>query len=132
MLFVVVVAAAARVSVFFLYFFAVACVTNPHPARHTLHRLTVTPEELRKLFRRFKKLDTDGSGALSVQEFQAIPELEHNPLVTRVVTTIDSNKSGEVDFVEFIQVFLSLRMLGLFRPRVLLSAFPCFSLVAMV
>lgn len=33
----------------------------------------------------------------------AIPDLEHNPLVRRVVDTIDSNKSGEVDFIEFIQ-----------------------------
>ena len=32
-----------------------------------------------------------------------IPELEHNPLVKRVVDTFDSNKSGEVDFIEFIQ-----------------------------
>jgi len=58
--------------------------------------------ELKRLFRRFKKLDTDGSGTLSVSEFLAIPELEHNPLVRRVVATFDADKSGEVDFPEFI------------------------------
>lgn len=58
--------------------------------------------EIKRLFRRFKKLDTDNSGALSVQEFLAIPELEHNPLVRRVVETFDSDSSGEVDFEEFI------------------------------
>lgn len=41
-------------------------------------------------------------GTLSVQEFLAIPELEHNPLVNRVVHTFDSDKSGEVDFREFV------------------------------
>jgi Ca2+-binding EF-hand superfamily protein len=34
----------------------------------------------------------------------SIPELEHNPLVKRVVETFDSDKSGEVDFMEFIKV----------------------------
>lgn len=41
-------------------------------------------------------------GTLSVQEFLAIPELEHNPLVNRVVHTFDMDKSGEVDFREFV------------------------------
>jgi len=63
-----------------------------------------TPEELARLFRRFKKLDVDNSGSLSTEEFLAIPELEHNPLVRRVVDTFDGNKNGEVDFQEFIQV----------------------------
>ncbi len=62
----------------------------------------VSKQELKRLFRRFKKLDTDKSGTLSVPEFLAIPELEHNPLVRRVVATFDADKSGEVDFQEFI------------------------------
>ena len=68
----------------------------------TLTRQSVTDDELKRLFRRFKRLDTDRSGALSVTEFLAIPELEHNPLVQRVVATFDSDGSGEVDFQEFI------------------------------
>jgi len=60
-------------------------------------------DELKRLFKRFKRLDTDKSGALSIAEFLAIPELEHNPLVQRVVATFDSDQSGEVDFHEFIK-----------------------------
>lgn len=63
---------------------------------------TFTEEEIKRLFKRFRKLDTDKSGALSKAEFLAVPELEHNPLVDRVVTTLDADKSGEVDFQEFI------------------------------
>ena len=62
----------------------------------------VTDAELRRLFRKFKRLDTDHSGTLSVTEFLAIPELEHNPLVRRVVSTFDRDNNGEVDFHEFI------------------------------
>jgi len=32
-------------------------------------------EEMRKLYRRFRKLDTDGSGDITVDELKAIPEL---------------------------------------------------------
>ena len=34
---------------------------------------------------RFKKLDTDGSGSISVEEFHNLPELKQNPLVQRVI-----------------------------------------------
>lgn len=64
---------------------------------------TFTDSEIKRLFRRFKKLDTDKSGALSKEEFLAVPELEHNPLVDRVVATLDDDKNGEVDFEEFIR-----------------------------
>ena len=32
-------------------------------------------------FNRFKKLDLDGSGSLSIDEFMSLPELQQNPLV---------------------------------------------------
>lgn len=58
--------------------------------------------ELRRLARRFKKLDLDGSGTLSVEEFMSLPELQQNPLVQRVIDIFDLDENGEVDFSEFI------------------------------
>uniref|UniRef100_A0A1I8EHY5 EF-hand domain-containing protein n=1 Tax=Wuchereria bancrofti TaxID=6293 RepID=A0A1I8EHY5_WUCBA len=58
---------------------------------------------LRRLARRFKKLDLDGSGSLSVDEFMSLPELQQNPLVQRVIDIFDEDGDGEVDFREFIQ-----------------------------
>uniref|UniRef100_A0A1I7VUZ7 Calcineurin subunit B type 1 n=1 Tax=Loa loa TaxID=7209 RepID=A0A1I7VUZ7_LOALO len=54
--------------------------------------------ELRRLARRFKKLDLDGSGSLSVDEFMSLPELQQNPLVQRVIDIFDEDGDGEVDF----------------------------------
>ncbi|CAF0865032.1 unnamed protein product [Adineta ricciae] len=63
---------------------------------------TFDADEIRRLGKRFKKLDIDGSGSLSVQEFMSIPELQQNPLVQRVIDIFDTDGNGEIDFKEFI------------------------------
>ncbi|XP_046848601.1 calcineurin subunit B type 1-like [Xenia sp. Carnegie-2017] len=61
------------------------------------------PDEIRRLGKRFKKLDLDHSGSLSVEEFMSLPELQQNPLVQRVIEIFDTDGNGEVDFKEFIE-----------------------------
>ena len=61
------------------------------------------PWLLMELVDRFKKLDLDNSGSLSVDEFMSLPELQQNPLVQRVIEIFDDDGNGEVDFKEFIQ-----------------------------
>lgn len=55
-------------------------------------------DEIRRLGKRFRKLDLDKSGALSVEEFMSLPELQQNPLVQRVIEIFDTDGNGEVDF----------------------------------
>jgi len=55
------------------------------------------------LFKRFKSLDKNNTGGLDVDKFLAVPNLEHNPLVRRVVATFDDDKNGVIDFTEFIK-----------------------------
>eukprot|EP01087_Luapelamoeba_hula_P011606 TRINITY_DN3168_c0_g1_i2.p1 TRINITY_DN3168_c0_g1~~TRINITY_DN3168_c0_g1_i2.p1 ORF type:complete len:175 (+),score=47.29 TRINITY_DN3168_c0_g1_i2:84-608(+) len=59
-------------------------------------------EELRKLHRRFSKIDTNGSGTLTSEEFLGIPELAVNPLLERIIDVLDTNKDKEIQFSEFI------------------------------
>jgi len=61
-----------------------------------------TEKELKRLHRRFKKLDKDGSGTLTIDEFVSIPELAVNPLLERVISIFDTNKDNEIEFKEFI------------------------------
>ncbi|KAB7495565.1 Calcineurin subunit B type 2 [Armadillidium nasatum] len=63
----------------------------------------VDADEIRRLGKRFRKLDLDNSGSLSVEEFMSLPELQQNPLVQRVIDIFDADGNGEVDFKEFIQ-----------------------------
>lgn len=58
----------------------------------------VDPEEIRRLGKRFRKLDLDNSGSLSVEEFMSLPDLQQNPLVQRVIEIFDTDGNGEVDF----------------------------------
>ncbi len=65
--------------------------------------IQVDTEEIKRLGKRFKKLDIDGSGALSKDEFMQIHDLQQNPLVQRVIDLFDTDGNGEVDFKEFIE-----------------------------
>lgn len=69
--------------------------------------LTVDPDEIRRLGKRFRKLDLDNSGSLSVEEFMSLPDLQQNPLVQRVIDIFDTDGNGEVDFkgIWLAQVF---------------------------
>lgn len=64
--------------------------------------MLVDVDEIRRLGKRFRKLDLDNSGALSIDEFMSLPELQQNPLVQRVIDIFDADGNGEVDFKEFI------------------------------
>lgn len=64
---------------------------------------TFDVDEIKRLGKRFRKLDIDNSGSLSVDEFMSLPELQQNPLVQRVIDIFDEDQNGEVDFKEFIQ-----------------------------
>eukprot|EP01134_Creolimax_fragrantissima_P002807 CFRG2807T1 len=58
--------------------------------------------ELKRLKRRYERLDADKNGKISSEEFMQLPELANNPLVERIIATIDTDNSGDVDFQEFI------------------------------
>ena len=50
-------------------------------------------EEIKRLSKRFRKLDIDNSGTLSIEEFMSLPELQQNPLVQRVIETFNQDDS---------------------------------------
>lgn len=66
----------------------------------------VDADEIRRLGKRFRKLDLDNSGALSLDEFLSLPELQQNPLVQRVIDIFDEDGNGEVDFKGILQWYI--------------------------
>eukprot|EP01111_Echinosteliopsis_oligospora_P013237 TRINITY_DN4694_c0_g1_i1.p1 TRINITY_DN4694_c0_g1~~TRINITY_DN4694_c0_g1_i1.p1 ORF type:complete len:179 (+),score=32.92 TRINITY_DN4694_c0_g1_i1:57-593(+) len=70
-----------------------------------------TPREIRKLYKRFKRLDREEKGSVSTDEFYNIPELSMNPLAPRIISVFDAAKNGQVNFKQFIEV------LSVFHPE---------------
>ncbi|KAF9196461.1 hypothetical protein BGZ50_000081 [Haplosporangium sp. Z 11] len=68
----------------------------------TIRYLEVTAEEIQRLYKRFMKLDKDGSGSIDKEEFLAIPQIATNPLASRLIAIMDEDGGGDVDFKEFI------------------------------
>jgi hypothetical protein len=54
------------------------------------------------MYKRFKTLDHDGNGVLSIDEWKMVPALAANPLLSRLIDVFDLNKDKEVDFNEFV------------------------------
>ena len=73
-------------------------VVNLFKIFNKLFNFIVDADEIRRLGKRFRKLDLDNSGSLSVDEFMSLPELQQNPLVQRVIDIFDQDGNGEVDF----------------------------------
>lgn len=74
-----------------------------------LFKFLVDADEIRRLGKRFRKLDLDNSGSLSVDEFMSLPELQQNPLVQRVIDIFDQDGNGEVDFKGIVKLTSMLR-----------------------
>jgi len=48
----------------------------------------VSEKELKRLHRRFKKLDKDSSGTLTIDEFMSIPELAGNTYIKGIIVFV--------------------------------------------
>eukprot|EP00741_Cyanophora_paradoxa_P009416 tig00000144_g9120.t1 len=75
---------------------------KPHEIEAIEKASHFSQKEIRRLHRRFKRLDKDNSGDISVDEFLSIPELASNPLVLRVISIFDTDHDNTVNFKEFI------------------------------
>lgn len=65
--------------------------------------IKVSQREIKQLYRRFKRLDKDGSGTISRDEFLSIPELAMNPIASRMIAVFEgSNARDQVNFKQFI------------------------------
>lgn len=60
-------------------------------------------QKIKRLSKSFRKLDIDRSQTLTAEELMAVPGLQANPLVQRVIEIFDKDQSGGVDFVEFLE-----------------------------
>lgn len=70
-----------------------------------------TPNQIKRLYSRFKSLDSDGTGYLTRADFTRIPELHINPLRDRIVDVLlnDYGHNDKINFKQFAKVFSTFR-----------------------
>jgi hypothetical protein len=73
--------------------------------------VVVTPKEIKRLYKRFQKLDRSGIGQITAADFMQIPELAMNPLVARIVALFDTRGDDHINFEQFLST------LSVFSPR---------------
>ncbi|KYQ90431.1 calcium-binding EF-hand domain-containing protein [Tieghemostelium lacteum] len=59
--------------------------------------------EIKKLYKRFKRLDKEEKGSIDIEDFNQIPELSMNPILPRIISIFDVNRNGQLNFKQFIQ-----------------------------
>lgn len=59
--------------------------------------------QILRLHKRFRKLDKDGNGTISREEFTSFPALAANPLLERMLCVFDTDGDKNVDFKEFVR-----------------------------
>lgn len=75
---------------------------SPHEQKELVAAANFSERDIKKVYKRFRALDTNQNGELDPHELFDVPEIADNPLVKRVISIFDTNQDGKVSFVEFL------------------------------
>ncbi|CDJ48397.1 protein phosphatase 2b regulatory subunit, putative [Eimeria brunetti] len=75
---------------------------SPQEQKDLVQAANFSERDIKKLYKRFRALDTNHNGELDPHELFDVPEIADNPLVKRVLSIFDTNGDGRVSFIEFL------------------------------
>lgn len=58
--------------------------------------------DIRKLYDIFRAVDVDGSGSIALSELLTHIHLDRTPFTEKIFSIFDDDRSGEIDFKEFV------------------------------
>lgn len=62
----------------------------------------MSPDDVDKLYHHFLRIDEDGNGVIDKSELMRLPSVAGNPLANRLLELFDTDKSGDINFGEFV------------------------------
>lgn len=72
------------------------------PQRILYRRSAVEPQEIKTLYRRFRRLDRGGKGTISTDDLLMIPEVSMNPLAQRLTALFQRDAEDRINFKSFV------------------------------
>lgn len=84
----------------------------------------LTPRQLQRLRRKFRRIDIDNSGTISRNELFSALEEEQTPVTDAFFKLMDSGEMGKIDFDDFLRVCLTYCIYS--RKDILTFCFDCF------
>lgn len=73
-----------------------------YTAAKTFRQLQMDPTTVQRFYNKFNEIDKDGSGEVDMDEFYAYFHIGRSPFGDRVFSMLDMDKSGTIDFREFV------------------------------
>jgi Ca2+-binding EF-hand superfamily protein len=64
--------------------------------------LQISRNDLYRFYKVFGKVDLDGGGTIDLVEMLTVIDVERTPFTERVFSIFDDDKSGKIDFGEFV------------------------------
>lgn len=77
---------------------------KPEECKPIFPNYLVGDGSVNKLYHHFIKFDRNGDGTIDYQELTESGAIAANPLVKRIFAIMDKDRSGSIDFDEFVQV----------------------------
>ena len=62
-----------------------------------------TPKEIKRIHRRFVKLDVHGRGYINIHDLATLPDVDKNPLGDRIWRVLAQSGENEINFSEFVK-----------------------------
>eukprot|EP00981_Chlorochromonas_danica_P004690 scaffold931_cov200-Ochromonas_danica.AAC.18 len=75
------------------------------PLKAQFEALCLRPGDVQRFLKTFHVIDVDGSGSIGLSELLNHLDLERNRFTKRIFSIFDEDKSGQIDFREFVLSF---------------------------
>lgn len=72
------------------------------PHREIFEKLELSRQNVGAFYKQFRDVDMDGSGTIDIVEMLVALQLERTKFTTRIFSIFDKDRSGHLNFLEFV------------------------------
>ena len=81
-------------------------------AAELLRETNFTPKEIKRIHKRFVRLDIHGRGYVTIHDLATLPDVDKNPLGDRIWRILTKSGENSIDFKEFVKALATFNDKG--------------------